>query len=99
MFWKPGLADLCDVVGEIGDVIVIAELLSLDAEQKSASFKVFEGRGDGLLDGNVPVLLTCIGEAVAADFAGEQRCAVGGVRDEEVHVPCVHDCANTSGGR
>ena len=62
------LTDLCDVVGEIGDVIVIAELLSFDAELENASFKVCEGSGDGLLDGNVPVLLTCVGEAVAADL-------------------------------
>src|SRR5207302_419252 len=63
---EDGESDLVHVVGVVGDVVVISELLGLYAELESASFEVSEGGRHGLLEGDVPVLLAGILEAVAA---------------------------------
>src|SRR5215469_17624405 len=40
-----GKADLGDVVGEVGDVVVIAELLGFGTEEEPTAFEMEEGSG------------------------------------------------------
>ena len=61
-------SDLIDVVGEVGDVVVIAKLLGLDAEPEGAALQVGEGGRYGFFQGDVPVLLAGVRSAVASDL-------------------------------
>src|SRR5438105_7564309 len=91
-------AYLCDVVAVVGQVVVVADLLSLHTEDKLAVLEMTERRRDRLLEGQVPVLLTRVQVGVAADLLFQEEGAVGCVRHQEVDTPWIDDCADTCRG-